>query len=120
MNRRQLFRNTLALAGASVVAPDILTEALPADAPLVFRPLLLSDIVNVDVTIVPMWPTYEQILANLTEQWVNLYGDADLSPDTQDYYTLSTMASAIHETQENCRKIVEVGGVGLWRDRPDV
>lgn len=120
MNRRQLLRNTLALAGASVVAPELLADVLPASAPLVFQPLRLSDIVNVDVTIVPLWPTYEQILANLTEQWINMYGDADVSPDTQDYHMLSTMASAIHETQNNCRGLVEVGSVGLWSERSDV
>lgn len=115
MNRRALLRNSLLLASASVVAPEILAEALPTEtaATLDFQPLRISDMINVDVTIYPLCPTYDHILANLTEQWFNMYGEI-AGPEAEDWMMLSLMAETLHEMQEKCRGLVEVGSVGSW------
>lgn len=102
MNRRTLFRNAALLVGGSAVNPKLLLGALPQVPELIKA----NDIVNVTVSIVPAWPTYEAILADLLEQFTGFYGARPVI-GTQDYAMIEAMAYTIWDHHNFHRNILE-------------
>lgn len=104
MNRRTLFRNAALLAGGSVVNPKLLLGALPQAPEMIPLAELLK--IDVTVTIVPAWPTYEAILADLLEQFTGFYGARPMI-GTQDYAMIEAMAYTIWNHHNFHRQILE-------------
>lgn len=102
MNRRQLFRNATVLAGAVAVDPKLLLEALPvAETAPAMIPISKLVTVNVTLSSVP-WPTYEEILAGLLNDFALYYGEM-LVTGTQDYTLVESVARASFDQQEVLR-----------------
>jgi len=102
MNRRNLFKNVALLAGASVVAPELLADALPREYS---ASIPLEAILSVNVYPI-LWPTYEEILAQLAREYRNMFVDADLSYDTANYQILCVIADHAFAHQEMMRRML--------------